>query len=50
MECYKKVNEIITYQNDKMYSDFPVLKEGINNISWTGNVTKLEITPNWIEL
>ena len=50
MECYKKVNEIITYQNDKMYSDFPVLKEGINNISWTGNITKLEITPNWIEL
>ena len=50
MECYKKVNGIVTYQNDKMYSDFPILQEGTNEISWVGNVTRLEITPNWLEL
>lgn len=33
--------------NNKMLGDFPVLSLGNNNISWTGNVTKLEITPNW---
>ena len=33
--------------NNKMSGDFPVLKLGENNISWTGSVTKLEITPNW---
>lgn len=38
----KMVNE-----NNKMYSEFPVLEEGRNNISWTGDVTKLEITPRW---
>ena len=33
--------------NNKMSGDFPVFKLGENNISWTGSVTKLEITPNW---
>ena len=33
--------------NNKMSGDFPILKLGENNISWTGSVTKLEITPNW---
>lgn len=37
-------------QNNKMYSDFPVLEEGKNNISWEGNVTKLEIIPRWVAL
>ena len=37
-------------QNNKMYSDFPVLEEGKNDISWTGNVTRLEITPRWVML
>ena len=37
-------------QNNKMYSDFPVLEEGVNNISWEGNVTRLEITPRWVVL
>ncbi|MGL4253159.1 MAG: hypothetical protein ACRCR2_03750 [Fusobacteriaceae bacterium] len=39
----KMVNE-----NGKMYSEFPYLRPGDNNISWTGNVTKLEITPRWV--
>lgn len=33
--------------NNKMSGDFPVFKLGENNLSWTGSVTKLEITPNW---
>ena len=27
--------------------DFPVLREGVNNISWTGTVTSVQITPRW---
>lgn len=49
MECYKTVNGIVTYLNNKMYSDFPTIEEGNNNISWIGNVQKIEIIPNWIE-
>ena len=33
--------------NYKMNGDFPTLSLGENNISWIGNVTKLEIQPNW---
>ena len=33
--------------NYKMNGDFPTLSLGENNISWTGNVIKLEIQPNW---
>ena len=33
--------------NYKMSGDFPILNLGENNISWTGNVIKLEIQPNW---
>ena len=33
--------------NYKMSGDFPVLSLGENNISWVGNITKLEIQPNW---
>lgn len=49
MECFKLVDGVIKYENDKMYSDFPVLKEGVNNISWIGNISKIEIIPNWRE-
>lgn len=35
-------------QNNKMTStNFPQLTPGINNISWTGAVTKVEIIPRW---
>jgi len=33
--------------NNKMSGDFPMLNVGTNEISWIGNVTKVEITSNW---
>ena len=33
--------------NDHMSGDFPVLKPGLNAISWSGNVTRIVIKPNW---
>lgn len=34
-------------QGDKMQGDFPYFHPGTNNITWTGNVTNLEIIPRW---
>lgn len=43
-----KGNEL---QNNKAVSSiFPKLVAGKNNISWTGNVTKIEIIPRWCSL
>ncbi|MDT8717826.1 phage tail family protein [Clostridium sp. 19966] len=39
-----------THQNSKMSGIFPEFQEGSNNIQWTGNVTKLMITPNWRDI
>lgn len=50
MNAYKNVNDKIILQNHKMYSDFPILEEGRNSISWTGNIIRLEITPRWVML
>ena len=36
-----------TSMNNRMSGEFPVLSVGQNDISWSGNVTKLEIQPNW---
>ena len=36
-----------TLMNDHMTGDFPVLKPGANGVSWTGNVTRVVIRPNW---
>ena len=33
--------------NDHMTGEFPVLVPGLNGISWTGNVSKVAVTPNW---
>lgn len=33
--------------NDHMSGDFPVLKPGLNGISWSGNVTSVVISPRW---
>ena len=33
--------------NDHMSGDFPVLKPGLNGISWSGNVTRIVISPRW---
>lgn len=43
MQCRKdNVNT-----NNKMVGDFPILQLGKNNISWTGNINKIEIKPRW---
>ena len=42
-EAYKGT----TLMNDHMSGDFPVLKPGLNAISWTGTVTQVAIKPNW---
>lgn len=41
-ECYRSDVRF----DYKMTGDFPILKVGENQISWTGSVTSLEITPN----
>lgn len=43
-------NDTIENLNNKMKSDFPILQAGLNTIKWMGNVTKIEITPNWRSL
>ena len=43
MEAYKGV----TSMNGCMSGDFPTLQPGQNSISWTGNVTKVVVQPNW---
>lgn len=35
-------------QFDKMYGDFLTIPVGNQTISWTGSVTKVEITPRWV--
>lgn len=36
-------------QNSKMTGDFPVL-EGKSQITWTGGITAVQITPRWYEI
>lgn len=49
-------NKLIAYkdtmnQGDKMEGDFPYLNPtGINYITWTGNITELQIRPRWREI
>ena len=42
-DCYKD-NQLC---NNKMVGDFPSLSSGLNNISWSGNISKLEILPRY---
>mgnify|MGYP003222896006 CR=1 FL=1 len=37
----------VTSLNSAMSGDFPKLLPGNNAVSWTGNVTKVDIQPNW---
>ena len=37
----------MTSMNGCMSGDFPTLLPGQNAISWTGNVTKIVVQPNW---
>lgn len=39
-----------TSMNSCMSGDFPTLLPGQNAVSWTGNVTKVEVQPNWRSL
>ena len=36
-----------TSLNNKMNGEFPKFQVGENTINWTGNVTKIEVQPNW---
>ena len=36
-----------TLLNEKMDGEFPMLKPGNNLISWTGDISRLVIAPNW---
>lgn len=42
--CY---NEQLENLNNKMLGEFPILLSGKNEISWSGTISKLEVTPNW---
>lgn len=50
MNCYKTINGVVENTNNKMYTGFPILKPGENDISWIGNITKIEINPRWVVL
>ena len=43
MEAYSGTNSM----NSAMSGDFPTLLPGQNAVSWTGNVTKVVVEPNW---
>ncbi|PFK01386.1 phage tail protein [Bacillus cereus] len=45
---YKKVDGIINNRSDRMRTRwFPNFKEGDNAVSWTGNVSSIEVIPRW---
>ena len=39
--------EVANGKGDKMVGLFPYLDIGENNISFTGNITRVELIPNW---
>ena len=43
MEAYSGTTAL----NERMSGEFPVLRPGATAISWTGEVTKVVISPNW---
>jgi len=43
IDCYKDT----VLKNNDMSGEFPVLIPGLNGISWSGSVTKVEILPNF---
>ncbi|MGI6700763.1 MAG: hypothetical protein ACOX6G_10705 [Christensenellales bacterium] len=42
-EAYKGT----TLMNNHMIGDFPVLRPGMNAVSWSGTVTRVVVKPNW---
>lgn len=48
MFAYRDNSGVITNENSKIFTRlYPYLKKGINTISWTGTVSKIEIEPRW---
>lgn len=45
-DCFKGT----VSQNGNLLSDWPTLDPGENDISWTGNVSKIEVVPRWVSL
>ncbi len=45
--CLKDAYKDTMLQNSKMNGDFPILKPGLNSITWTGAVSSVQIIPNW---
>jgi phage-related protein len=43
MEAYSGSTSL----NGSMSGDFPVLEPGMNAVSWSGNVTSVEVAPHW---
>lgn len=39
-----------TSMNNRMSGDFPTLLPGQNSVSWTGNVSRVVVQPNWRHL
>lgn len=37
----------VTDMNAHMSGEFPILKSGMNAVSWNGNVTSVVVQPNW---
>jgi len=46
-ETYEDTGTELVNKNSTKTGDFPVLKTGINTISFAGGTTSLEIIPNW---
>lgn len=46
-EAYYFEAGAVVNANNQMSGEFPILDTGNNTITFTGGVTKLEITPNW---
>lgn len=46
-EAYTIESGLPVNANNYISGEYPVLETGINTITFTGSITKLEITPNW---
>lgn len=46
-ECYAESGGIRTNMNGIMSGDFPVMKPGTNQVSWTGGISRVVINPMW---
>ncbi|EAC9697734.1 phage tail protein, partial [Listeria monocytogenes] len=48
MEVFKEESGVLINQHQKFVrQNFPILDPGFNDISWNGNVTKIELEPRW---